>query len=66
MAVAGEIGVGHLLPEFRADTFIILGALQTAGAVAAGTLQAVTHGLHHFLVFVEPNRHGVTSFLPLL
>ena len=63
MAVAGEIGVFHLLPEFLADALVVLGAFQTAGAIAAGALQAVPDGLNHFFIFIEPNCHGVTSFL---
>ena len=63
MTVAGKVRIGDLLPEFLADALIILGAFQTAGAIAAGALQAVPDGLNHFLVFIEPNCHGVTSFL---
>ena len=63
VAVAGEIGISHLLPEFLADALVILGAFQTAGAIAAGALQAVPDGLNHFFIFIEPNCHVVTSLL---
>ena len=53
MTVTLEIGVRDLLPEFLADALIVLGPLQTAGAVAAGALQALPDGLDHFLVFVQ-------------
>ena len=63
MAVAREIGVCDLLPEFLADALIFLGALQTAGAVAAGALQAVLHHLDDLLILVQPYSHTITSFL---
>ena len=63
MTVSLVIGIRNLLPEFLADALIILGAFQTAGAIAAGALQAVPDGLNHFFIFIEPNCHGVTSFL---
>ena len=62
MTVTVKFGIGHLFPEFLADALVILGAFQTAGAIAAGALQAIADGLHHFLIFIEPNCHGVTSF----
>ena len=53
MAIALEVGISNLLPEFLADALILLGPLQTAGAVAAGALQTLPNGLNHFLVFVQ-------------
>ena len=53
-----EIGVGDLLPEFLADALVLLGPLQTAGAITAGAFQTVLHHLYHFLVLVEPNCHN--------
>ena len=52
MAVAVEVGIGHLGTEFRADTFILLCTLQPARAIATGAFQAVTDGLDHFLIFI--------------
>ena len=63
VAVAGEIGISHLLPEFLADALVILGALHTAGTIAAGTLQAVPNDLHHFLIFIKTYCHS-QHFLP--
>ena len=62
MAIALEIGIGDLLPELLADTLILLRTLQTAGAVAAGTLQTILDDLDHFLVFVQFYCHDDTSF----
>ena len=59
MAIALEIGVCHLLPEFPADALIFLSSLQTAGAVAAGAFQALFDHLDHFLVIVQTYSHGV-------
>ena len=64
MAVATVVRVCNLLPEFLADTLVILTALQTAGAVSAGTLQPFLDRLYHFLIFVQSNSHNFTS-LPL-
>ena len=52
MAIAFEVRIGDLLPEFLADTLIILGSFQAAGTVSAGTFQTFTDGLYHFLVFI--------------
>ena len=59
MAITREIGISHLLPEFLTDALVFLGALQTAGAVAAGALQAFLDHLDHFLVIVQTYSHGV-------
>jgi hypothetical protein len=40
MAIALKIGICDLLTEFLADAFIVLRFLQTAGAVAALSLEA--------------------------
>ena len=52
MAIALEIGVFHLLPELLADALILLGALETAGAIAAGALQTLPDGSDNFLIFI--------------
>ena len=57
MAVALEIRVRDLLLKFLADALVLLRPLQPAGAVAAGTLQALPNGSDHFLIFIQPNRH---------
>ena len=53
MALALEIWIGDLLLKFLADALVLLGPLQAAGAIAAGTLQTLPDGLHHFLVLVQ-------------
>ena len=58
MTVAFEVRIGDLLPEFLADTLIVLGAFQTAGTVAAGALETVTNGLDHFLILIQTNCHS--------
>ena len=52
MAIALEIGVCDLLPEFLADALIFLCPLQAAGAIATGSLQALPDGLYHFLILI--------------
>ena len=42
MAIPREVGISDLLLKFLADTLIVLSPLQAAGAVAAGTLQALS------------------------
>ena len=59
MAIALEIGVSHLLPEFLANALVFLSSFQTAGAVTAGALQAFLDHLDHFLVIVQTYSHGV-------
>ena len=65
MAVAVEVGIGHLGAKFLANTLIILRPLHTAGTIATGMLQSLFDSLNHFLIFVESDRHMITSF-PLL
>ena len=57
VAVALEVRIGDLLPEFFADALVFLGAFQAAGAVAAGVLQALFYSVDHVLVGVEMNSH---------
>ena len=64
MAESLKIRVFHLLPEFLADALILLGPLQAAGTVSASALQTLADHSHHFLVIVQSNCHGITSFLP--
>ena len=52
MAIAFEIGICDLLTEFLADALILLGALETAGAIAAGALQTLPDGSDNFLIFI--------------
>ena len=63
MAVAGEIRVCDLLPEFLANALIFLGTLQPAGAIATGACQAFLDSLDHFLIFVKTYCHRSTSLL---
>ena len=63
MTVTLEVGIGNLLPEFLADTLVLLASLQTAGTIATGPLQTVFYHLNHFLIFVKTYCHGGTSLL---
>ena len=63
MAVTLEIRVRNLIPEFPADTPVLLRVLQTAGTVTTGSFQSVPDGLHHLLILIEPNSHSFISFL---
>ena len=58
--------VGDLLPEFLADTFILLAALHTAGTIAAGFLQSLTDNFYHFLIFIQPYRHTITLLILII
>ena len=62
MAKTLVVGVSDLLTEFLADALILLCALQTAGTITTGTLQAVFHDLYHFFVLIKPHCHSNTSF----
>ena len=66
VTVALEIGIRNLLPELLADAAVVLGALQAAGTVAAGALQALPDRLYHFRIVVEfdcHTRHILSFFL---
>ena len=52
MAKTLKVGVNNLLTEFLADALILLGALETAGAIAAGALQTLPDGSDNFLIFI--------------
>ena len=58
MAKTLKIRVRDLLTEFLADALILLCPFQPAGAVASRSLQAIANHLHHFLIFIQPNRHN--------
>ena len=60
MAIALEIRVCDLLPEFLTDALIVLRPLQPTGAVASRALQTFPNGFYQFLVVIEPNRHHPT------
>ena len=66
VAIALEIRICDLFPEFLADALVLLGALQAAGAVATGALQTVLHHLDHFLILIEPNCHQSALPFPFL
>ena len=53
MAVALEIRVGDLVLELLTHALGSLRALQTAGAVPTGTLQALADGIHDLLIGIE-------------
>ena len=61
-----EIRVFDLLAELLTDALIVLRPFQTAGAITAGTLEALPDHLDHFLVLVQPYSHDLTPFPPLL
>ena len=58
MAVALEGRIRDLLPEFLADALVLLGPLQTAGAVSSGALQAIFYDLDHLLVLIQTHSHA--------
>ena len=58
MTVTLKIRVCDLGFEFFTHTLESLCPFQTAGTIAAGSLQTVFHELDHFLVFIQPNRHS--------
>ena len=60
VAIALEIRVCDLLPEFLTDALIVLRPLQPTGAVASRALQTFPNGFYQFLVVIEPNRHHPT------
>ena len=65
MTVALEVRIGDLLPEFFANTLIILCPFQAAGAITTGAFQAVPHDLYHFLILIESEcSHHFTSLPP--
>ena len=53
MAVTFKVRIGNLFAEFLADALIILGSLQTTGAISASALQSFTDAVHHILIFVK-------------
>lgn len=65
MAETLVIRVSDLLPEFFAHALILLRPLQAAGAVTAGTLQALPDQLDHLCILIQPYSHIDTSFLVL-
>ena len=63
MTVSFEIRICDLLPELLANALVLLGPLQAARAISAGSLQPLTDGLDHFFIFVQPHCHKITTFL---
>ena len=61
MTIAFELRIRDLLTKFLADALIFFRALQTAGAITAGTLQSFLDCLHHFLIFIQSDSHDTTS-----
>jgi len=57
MAVAVEVRILHLGPEFLANALILLTALHTAGTIAACAFKPLFYGLYHLFVFIQTNRH---------
>ena len=52
VAIALKVGVGYLLAELAADAFIVLSALEAAGAISALSLKPLLDGFYHFFVFI--------------
>ena len=63
VAVAFKIGVGNLVLELLTHALGSLRALQTAGAVPTGTLQALADGVDDLLIGIELDFH-VSSLFP--
>ena len=63
MAVALVIRVGNLILELLTHTLGSLRALQSAGAVLAGTFQALADGIHDLLIGIELDFHVRHLFL---
>ena len=57
MAVPLKIGVGHLLPELLAHTYIILGSFKLAGAISALSPKSLPELFKQLLIFVEVYLH---------
>ena len=57
VAVAFEIRIFDLFPEFPADAFVVLTALQPARTISAGTNQPLLHGIYDILIFIESDFH---------
>ena len=53
MAVALKIRVSDLILELLTHTPVFLRVLQSAGAVLAGTFQALADGIHDLLIGIE-------------
>ena len=63
MAVALEIRVGDLVLKLLTHALGNLRALQAAGSVSAGTLQALADGVDDLLIGIELDFH-VSSLFP--
>ena len=63
MAEAREFRILDLLAEFLADALILLCPFQTAGAITAGSLQALPDHPDHFFIVIQSDCH-ILSFLP--
>ncbi len=62
MTVAFKRRIRDLLPKLLADALIVLGMLQSAGAITAGAFQSLPNRLYHFLIFIQMYSHGNTPF----
>lgn len=61
MAIALVALVGYLLAELAAHTLVVLGAFETAGAVASCALESFLHRLYDGLVLVKAYFHYLFS-----
>jgi hypothetical protein len=57
VTIAFKVGVGDLIPEFLAHTFILGRPRQSARTEAARSLQALLDIPDDFLIFIESNLH---------
>ena len=63
VAVAFEVGIGNLAPEFLTHTDVLICFLQAARTVAILLLQSFADHIHDFLVFVKDNSHNAPRSL---
>jgi hypothetical protein len=67
VAEALKMGVTDLLLELLAHAFCVLRPLQTAGAIAAGSLKPFPNGGDDLFIRIQRDLHKNTSFcLPVL
>ena len=57
MAIALKIGILYLLAKLSAHTFVVLGVLASAGAIAACALKSFLDRLYYLCVLVKSYLH---------
>ena len=66
MAIPLELGIGNLIAEFLTNTLILFRPFQSARTIAASAFQSFANGIHHFLIFIEFNSHGLHILSPAI